>query len=59
LIQILVAEQRQHRAGFGGVRADMAADKLIWVRGPIFNQIHPAKITVRRPQSKIGFQSKA
>jgi hypothetical protein len=29
LIQILVAEQRQHRAGFGGVRSDVAADKLV------------------------------
>ena len=31
-VQIFVAEQREHRAGFGCVRADVAADKLIGMR---------------------------
>ena len=36
--RLLLAEQREHLAGFGGVRADVAADKLVGVREIILNR---------------------
>jgi hypothetical protein len=53
-----VAEQREHLGGFGGIRADMAADELIGMGQKILCQRHPAKIKAVRKKSSWNYPQK-
>jgi len=52
-VQILAAEEREHGAGFVGVRADMAADKVVRVRKIYFSRIHPLKLKFAAEKSEL------
>jgi hypothetical protein len=52
-----VAEEREHFAGFGGVRADVAADKLVGVGRKILCQRHSPKIKFAREKSELDLLS--
>jgi hypothetical protein len=53
LVQILVAERRQHFAGFNGVGADVAADEPVGMGQEILRQKHPVKIKFARRKSEL------
>ena len=53
VVEILEADLREHRAGFSGVRADVAADKLIGMVKANFGRIHLLKLKFAAAKSEL------
>lgn len=51
-----MTEERKHLAGFGGVRTDVAAGKLVGVRKIISSRIHLLKLKFAAEKSELDLR---